>query len=343
MNNAVVTVVLASQLVVVSVTAQNVSEADSVGLNIPEQWFYSAPLIWAEERNVEPSRAQKDPTVVFHAGRWHVFMTVKLPTRSAIEYCCFDNWADAHSSPRTLLPVSDSDYFCAPQVFYFRPHKKWYLIYQMGVEGSKKMWVAYSTTSDLANPSSWTKAEAILDGGKSDPRHVGGLDYWIICDDARAYLFYTSLNGKMWRMHTDLQSFPRGFDHCEVALSGPFFEASHTYQIKGLQKYVTLVEQKGRRHYKAYIADRLDGTWNPIADTERQPFAGFYNIRPAAGVEPWTDNISHGELVRDSHDERLIVDPKNLQFLFQGMLERDKNKNGYGEFNWRLGLLTPVR
>ena len=91
-------------------------------------WEYSAPLIAPEHRNREPSRAQKDPTVVFHEGRWHVFMTVKLPGRSAIEYGSFISWEEANSSQRGILDISDSDYYCAPQVFYFTPHKKWYLV-----------------------------------------------------------------------------------------------------------------------------------------------------------------------------------------------------------------------
>src|SRR5690606_7006971 len=122
-----------------------------------------------------------------------------------------------------LLDLSDSDYYCAPQVFYFAPHEKWYLIYQVGVPGQEMMEVAYSTTTDIADPKSWTRAKAILDGTEDDPRTVGGIDYWIICDDARAYLFFTSNNGKMWRMSAPIEKFPYGFDNCELCLEGPIF------------------------------------------------------------------------------------------------------------------------
>jgi len=308
----------------------------------PRLWEYSAPLIAPEVRDSNPSQAQKDPSVVFYGGKWHVFMTVKLPGRSAVEYCSFSTWEAANASPRTLLKVSDSNYYCAPQVFYFRPHQKWYLIYQMGVPGADKMWVAYSTTADIADPQSWTRALPILDGGKDDPRKVGGLDYWIICDAQRAYLFLTSLDGRMWRLWTRLEVFPRGFGHCELALEAKVFEASHTYKLKGLDKYLTVIEENGRRYYKAYLADRLDGEWAALADTADRPFAGWKNIRPAAGVEPWTDNISHGELVRDGWDETLTVDPGNLQFIFQGMWDKDKSGRAYGQFQWRIGMLTPI-
>ncbi len=278
--------------------------------------------------------------MVYYDGKWHVFMTVKLPSRSAIEYCSFENWADADSSSRTILEVSESDYYCAPQVFFFSPHKKWYLVYQMGVPGVEKMWVAYSTTVDIADPRSWTPAMPILDGGANDPRTVGGLDYWIICDEQRAYLFLTNLNGQMWRLWTNLDDFPRGFGHCELALEAKIFEASHTYRLKGQDKYLTIIEENGRRYYKAYLADRLDGAWTPVADTTENPFAAWTNIRPANGVEPWTDNVSHGELIRDGYDQTLTVDPSNLRFVFQGMLDEDKSGKGYGQFQWRIGILT---
>jgi hypothetical protein len=311
-------------------------------VQLPEMWEYSAPLISPEARQRDPSRAQKDPSVVFFQGRWHVFMTVKLPERSAIEYCSFENWGEANAAERTILRISDSDYYCACQVFYFVPHEQWYLVYQMGHPSSKFMWVAYSTTKTIADPASWTKARPILDGGQDDPREVGGLDYWIICDEQRAYLFLTSLNGKMWRLWTRLEDFPRGFGHCELALQARIFEASHTYKLKGMDKYLTVIEENGRRYYKAYLADRLDGPWKPLADTAGRPFAGWTNVRPAPGVEPWTDNISHGELIRDGYDERLIVDPHDLRFVFQGMWDMDKSGRSYGALQWRIGMLTPV-
>ncbi len=326
-----------------SKSSQRSLAAESPVFSIPAMWDCSRPLIAPEKRDNEPSRAQKDPTVVFHEGKWHVFMTVKLPGRSAIEYCSFDRWEDANGSKRTILDVSDSDYYCAPQVFYFRPHRKWYLIYQMGVPGQKKMWVAYSTTSSIDDPDSWSKAMPILDGGENDPREEGGLDYWIICDDDRAYLFFTSLNGKMWRLWTELDDFPTGFDHCEVALAAKIFEASHTYRLKGINKYLTVVEENGRRYYKAFIADRLGGEWTPIANSADRPFASWRNIRPAKSVQRWTDNVSHGELIRDGIDQTMTVDPQNLKFVFQGMLDEHKSGKGYGQFQWRIGMLTPAK
>jgi hypothetical protein len=310
----------------------------SMQIRVPAEWEYSAPLISPEKRNHDESVAQKDPSVVFVDGKWHVFMTVKLQGKTAIEYCSFDSWQNADRSRRTLLRLSTSDYFCAPQVFYFTPQRKWFLIYQVGIPDRNKMWVAYSTTSRIEDPASWTPAQPMLDGGPQDPRPEGGLDYWIICDRQRAYLFFTSLNGKLWRAWTALADFPRKMEHVELALQGPFYEASHTYALKGTGKFMTIIEENGKRFYKAWVADSLDGPWTLLAD----PFASAANIRPAAGVAPWTDNVSHGELIRTGYDETMTVDPSNIRFVFQGMFDRDKATHSYAQFQWRIGILTGV-
>jgi len=313
-------------------------------LALPTAWQYTAPLVRPEDRAELRSHAQKDPTVVFHEGRWHLFMTIKCADRTVTEYCSFARWEEADRAPRTVLPLADSKYYCAPQVFFFRPHGLWYLIYQVGMPGSQKMWVAYSTTKDIADPTSWTKAQPALDGGPGDPRQEGGLDYWMIADSQRMYLFYTSLNGKLWRLSTPLEQFPSGFGDLKLAYQGDIFEASHTYRLQGRDQWLTFIEANpgGRRYFKAFVADRLDGAWTPLADSEAKPFAGAANCGPAADATAWADNISHGELLRASNDETLTIDPSDWRLLFQGALQSEKAGIGYGAIPWRLGILTPA-
>ncbi|MHC4323981.1 MAG: hypothetical protein ACYSUX_06890, partial [Planctomycetota bacterium] len=88
------------------VSEGNLPGNKSTAFKLPTLWKYTAPLIAPEKRNSNPSRAQKDPTVVFYGGKWHVFMTVKLPGRSAIEYCSFEKWDQADRSDRTILKIS---------------------------------------------------------------------------------------------------------------------------------------------------------------------------------------------------------------------------------------------
>lgn len=161
-------------------------------------------------------------------------------------------------------------------------------------------------------------------------------------DEARAHLFYASLDGKMWRAETPLLAFPKGWSTPVVALTGDIFEASHTYRLKGLNKYLTLVEAQnghGWRCYKTYAADRLDGQWQPLAADKDNAFASMRNVTPRG--DRWTDVVSHGELLRNGRDEKLEVDPEHLHLLFQGVLDKDR-RGTYGEIPWRLGLLEPA-
>jgi hypothetical protein len=141
-----------------------------------------------------------------------------------------------------------------------------------------------------------------------------------------------------------MEEFPKGMSEPETIISESretVFEGSMTYKLKGIDKYLTLVEGLGpNRYYRAYLADRLDGQWTPIpgADTYETPFAGVNNVAFVEGAEPWTRDISHGELIRDGFDETLTVDTENLQMIFQG---RDPESDGpYHGLPYRLGLLT---
>ena len=303
-------------------------------------WRASGPLIdvGPGKDAPDPHVAIKDPTVVFHQGQWHLFATLRKRSGAVdIEYLRFTDWSKAQQAPRHLLRLHDQ-YYCAPQVFYFRPHHRWYLVYQLAdTNRTPAFGPCFSTTHNLADPKSWSPPEPLVTNAPARPRW---LDFWIVCDARKAHLFYTSLNGRMWRRETDLRDFPHGWSKPHLALRADIFEASHTYKLKGRRRYLTIVEAQGhrRRYYKAYLADRLEGPWRPLADSWEHPFAGYVNVHQDT---PWTANISHGELLRAGVDERLEVDPARLRFLFQGASDSDYRGHPYGQIPWRLGLLTP--
>ena len=143
------------------------------------------------------------------------------------------------------------------------------------------------------------------------------------------------------QIETPLADFPEGWSVPVVALRGDIFEASHTYRLRGQNRYLTLIEAKkgSRRYFKAYLADRLDGAWTPLADSHDKPFASPVNVLQTAAK--WTDSFSHGELIRTSYDQSLEVDPGNLRFLYQGVSAREPTDN-YGAIPWRLGMLEPA-
>jgi hypothetical protein len=308
-------------------------------LSPPYSWSLAPPLIAPAERPADPCHAIKDPTVVFHGGKWHLFATIRSQKRThQIEYLAFADWSKANDAKRRVLTLTDG-YFCAPQVFYFTPHKKWYLIYQVSDPSRKpSLQPAFSTTTDIADPASWSRPTLLFEKHPDDVKMW--IDFWVICDDTHARLFFTSLDGRMWRADAKLADFPHGWDKPRVVLTGDIFEASHTYRVKGKDRFVTIVEAQAgdRRYYKAYSAPKLDGEWKPLADTGDNPFAARANIRPADG-KPWTDSVSHGELLRSGVDEKLEVDPDNVRMVFQGVSDADRKGKKYGDIPWRLGLL----
>lgn len=283
----------------------------------------------------------KDPSVVRFDGRWHLFSTIRGTERShQVEYLTFESWKETGSARRHLLAMHRG-YFCAPQVFYFRPQKKWYLICQASDESwEPKYGAAYATTADIADPNSWSPLRTL---GHRQADGKSGLDFWVICERTKAHLFFTTLDGRMWREETRLADFPTGWSEPALAIQGDVFEASHTYRLKGLDRYLTVIEAQagGRRYYKAHLADRLDGRWEPLAAKLARPFAAPANVRFTAGK--WTDSFSHGELIRAGHDERLEVNPANLRFVFQGVTDEQKRGKPYGRIPWRLGLLEAAR
>jgi hypothetical protein len=302
------------------------------------RWQASDPLIAPVERPDDPCFSVKDPTVVFSGGRWHLFCSIRSQKRShQIEYVSFESWEQVNAAPRHILKNHDT-FFCAPQVFWFEPHGKWYLICQASDESWEPNYgPAFATSEDIADPASWSPLTPL---GARQADGKSGLDFWIICDDEKAHLFFTTLDGRMWREETALADFPFGWSEAHLAIRGDIFEASHTYSLEGSGKYLTVVEAQGGhgwRYFKAYVADALDGEWTPIAATRDKTFASMANTEQAG--ERWTDCISHGELIRSGVDQRLTVDPAKLRFVFQGVLDRDRAGRPYGQIPWRLGLL----
>jgi hypothetical protein len=164
----------------------------------------------------------------------------------------------------------------------------------------------------------------------------------VICDNTKAHLFYTSNDGRLWRSKTKLADFPSRWSQSVLALQADIFEASHTYRLKGMDKYLTIVEAQAdaRRYYKAYLADRLEGPWHGLADRRDKPFAAVSNVVQG---KQWTTNISHGELLRTGVDEMMEIDPADVRFVFQGASDSEYRGNPYGKIPWRLGILEMTK
>ncbi|MEM7601208.1 MAG: non-reducing end alpha-L-arabinofuranosidase family hydrolase [Verrucomicrobiota bacterium] len=316
-------------------------------------WTTGAPVIDTSVWNEPDWVALKDPTIVFHDGAYHLFCTLRGDPSwraLAIAYTSFDDFGEAQSKKPVILP-NHATTCAAPQVFFFEPHGKWYLICQASKPDPDgwKFQAAYGTTSDLTDPESWTDLkpmEAIKPEAALNKPHDRWLDFWVIREGDTMHLFFTSDNGKMWREETTVDDFPYGWSEPELAFEGEIFEGQHIYYLPKEKTYLAVIEEnirEDRRYYQTYTAETLSGEWTPLAATLDRPFAAATgkgkNVAQPDGW--WTDSVSHGELIRTGVNEFMEAE-MGAPFFFQGVLAKDRRGKGYGMIPWKLGVLQPA-
>jgi hypothetical protein len=235
-------------------------------------------------------------------------------------------------------PNIGSGYHTAPQVFYFAPQNKWYLIFQSGQP-------QYSTNSDPTQPQNWTKPTNFF---ASQPSSVSAwIDFWIISDSSNVYLFFCGDNGNFYRSSTSLANFPNGFNTPVIVYSDSqfnLFEADNVYTVENTGTYLANIEcigSDGHRFFRALQATNLGGTWTPLGNTGNlnTPFLGSHNVTFNSGVSNWTLDFSSGGAVIDGDDSTDSINLNNLSFLYQG----DNPNNGASSYNlipWSLGLAS---
>lgn len=264
----------------------------------------------------------KDPTLVYHEGQWHLFYTgrdVGVGGNFQMGYASAPTIPELNSATRYFLRdvLNGGTYFCAPQVFWFEERGLWYLVYQSGLGPT------FSTNTDISDPDGWTAGQGMGFSG-------GVVDYWCISDGTYVYNFYSPLGTTILMRRTTVADFPYNWSAASTVATNTF-EAPHVYKNLADGRYYLMVEDVSR-HFELWVADTLDGTWTKLAENWAHGDQLVFN------ADHWTDQVSHGEIIRAGVDEKLEISSiNNCRILIQGVV--DGSYGDYGNIPYDLGII----
>ena len=300
---------------------------------IAGRWSLGAPILSQGPEGSFDQVAVKDPSMVFYDGKWHLFYTARSKTEYTTGYVSAKTLSGLQSAPRHELKMirGESRYGCAPQVLYYQPQRKWYLIFQ---NRDANYQPAFSTTTTISQPDTWSDPRPLI---RKD-QQMKWIDFWVICDTTKAYLFYTQGHRGVMVRSTRLEQFPERWGDGKEVLRD-VHEAVHIYRVKGRSEFHMVYELNlgGVRSFGLATSTDLEGPWRKVTDN----YATGVQLETESGVSPWTEMVSHGEVVRSGHDERMEYQPNDCQWLIQGIRKKDLNVP-YPSLPWKLGIISRI-
>ena len=176
----VLILIICSNVMVMAKPEMISAEASKLPFTTPLKWKSTDILIKPISDETHTIVSVKDPTIVRYNDLWHIYATAYSTSARtwSMVYLNFKDWSDAPKAKLTHIDVNPSlrGYHCAPHLFYFTPHKKWYLIFQ-------SQQPQYCTTDDISKPETWTAPQNFFERlPRSTPRLP--IDYHVLVDMA---------------------------------------------------------------------------------------------------------------------------------------------------------------
>lgn len=337
-----------------------------------QRWIVKGPVFTAGKKGTFDDMAVKDPAIVFYNGNYHMFYTSKATrdtaatlqyiekTRAGLGYVTAPTLEELNTAPRYNCNNLFGGVIVAPQVFFFEPQRLWYLIAHIPAEGRRpNLQPVYCTNPDIENLHGWSKPKPIPTNKANDDFWI---DFWVICDDQNAHLFYTDHRGSLFRMETPLAKFPDfsdAIDETVLTERGEtakgrwrLHEASHIYRMKKSGQYLALLEavypHPFRKNYWdsrsrfmfAMVADKLEGPWERV-EASRNEFAGDpANLFMEDGKPAAYGQVSHFEIIRPGYDQKFEIDDDQFVLLFQAFdATNTPDDFVYDDLPWEMALM----
>ncbi len=337
-----------------------------------KKWHVSEPVFEKGPAGSFDEISVKDPSIVFYNKRYHMFYTTITgrETRQRTSFLSKGGAGLGYVSAESIEKLNEAERFSlseihksviiAPQVFYFEPQKLWYIIAQTASEGRPDLQPVFMTNSDIENVYGWSKPEII----KTRKSNNGfWIDFWVICDDIKAHLFYTDHEGSLFRFECPIDEFPTGYadkrEETVLTERGEneigrwrLHEASHIYYVKSCNKYLNILEavypHPTRRYYWesrnrflfAMMAEKLEGPWERVESGSNEFFGDPSNLISTDGRKSVYDQVSHPELIRSGYNQKLEIDDLNLQLIFQAFdADTIKSDYDYSFLPWKLMIM----